>query len=79
MTRAEAIAIAAEQIAFWQRQGMTADDAWRALGCCWAWAVEWSEVRSEMIRWLLADEYRPAEPFKAGALPGVPAPLRRAA
>ncbi len=37
-------------IALWQRGGITASEAWRALGHSWSWAVEWWEVRAAMRR-----------------------------
>lgn len=52
MTFAEAKAIADEQIAFWRQNGLSADDAWRALGLDWAWATTWPEVREQLMRWL---------------------------
>ena len=77
MTAAEARAMADEQIAWWRRQGISPEDAWRAVGLSWAWGVTWPEVRGEMVRWAAGTAYRSDLPFKVGALP--PAPARLAA
>lgn len=51
MTIAEAGAIADETIMFWRNRGITAADAWRALGGGEHGA--WARVRAFMVRWLL--------------------------
>ena len=52
MTWADAVSIADEQIAWWWSCGFGPEDAWRAMGLPWGWAVEWREVSQQMIRWL---------------------------
>lgn len=57
----EARGVADEQIAWWQANGVGADQAWIALGLPWGWAVRWSEVRLQLLQWLLnADEKQQA-------------------
>ena len=46
----EVVADIDRTIALWRREGLTAGDAWRALGLNMAWAVEWWEVRAFMVR-----------------------------
>lgn len=42
------------QIALWQRDGLSPEMAWQALGQRRPrWAVAWYEVRQVMLRWLL--------------------------
>ena len=54
MTPAEAAAIAAEQIAYWQRNGWTAELAWQALtGTFERNHADWSAVRQWLSTWLL--------------------------
>ncbi len=56
MSEAEDRAIVDEQIAWWQARGLTASDAWAALDGRAVWSIEWWEVRSYMLRWLLAQD-----------------------
>lgn len=52
MTTTLAREIADEQIAWWQREGVTATQAWSSIFGP-VWCVEWWEVRGRMIRLLL--------------------------
>lgn len=60
MTPREAAEIADEQIAWWQRQGLTAGEAWRALTGWPVFLADGADVRGYMIRWLLSEERRAA-------------------
>ncbi len=52
MTYTEAYEIAEETIVFWQREGLTAEEAWQALDGSPKWFVDWWMVRSRMVSWL---------------------------
>lgn len=55
MTPAEAQAIAAEQIAYWQARGWTAEMAWMALTGTYAErnGATWGQVSGFIVGWLI--------------------------
>ena len=48
--------IADEQIAWWQARGVSANDAWEALGRQRWHKPTWCRVRGFMVRWLLSQD-----------------------
>jgi hypothetical protein len=70
----DALADVMATIRLWQSMGITAPEAWRALGMRWSWGVEWWEVRLVMLRLALGGTVAGPK-FKHGPLPAV----RRAA
>lgn len=51
-----------EQVAYWQRHGISPMEAWLALGNPPVWFVDWWEVRVRMRRWWRAQAGNEASP-----------------